>query len=442
MDRRTFVRTLPALGLALTGCRELVGPYDALVPGRPGVPRPPLPPGSYVTPLDRAFGVVAGLLDTAEPVANGVRWPVLGSGGNAYPTDLYAGSAGVIAFLAEAYRLRPNPVLRDVLERAGGALRAAPPASGRGLFDGAAGRAWAYLSLHEALGGAAASTWLESALALAPGIGAAPGGLIGDVINGTPGQGLFLLRLHAATANPRWLADARRLADLMLARAVPAEGGVKYPSFVLPDGRTVFYTGMAHGAAGAGYFLCRLAAALPPAERAAYREGARAVGRWLAATARPNAAGGVNWLRREPDQIDQEQVQWCHGAPGIGLFFAELRRATGDPADLAMAERCAVTVETYGGNHALTCLCHGVAGNAALFLELYRITGDGVWLARARAFETTVWARRMTELPYPAWRSGDGQSVNNPGLLTGTAGVGWFYLQLATYGAIGFPGSA
>ena len=75
---------------------------------------------------------------------------------------------------------------------------------------------------------------------------------------------------------------------------------------------------MAHGGAGAGSFLCRLAAALPQDGRGPYLEGAGAIARWLDGLARRQGEG-VNWYRREPDQTGQQQVQWCHGAPGIAL---------------------------------------------------------------------------------------------------------------------------
>ncbi|HEX7241875.1 MAG TPA: lanthionine synthetase LanC family protein, partial [Longimicrobiaceae bacterium] len=411
--------------------------------GTPGVVNPPVPPEPpapqppYPTSADRALGVAAGLVKAAEAVSGGARWGVTDAGVKGYPTDLYSGQAGVLSFLAEAYRFRPEESFRTALEAGGRWLQAQPRSSSQALFEGNAGRAWAFLSLHQALGGAGAP-WLQAALELAPAVASIKSGLPGDLINGVPGQGLLLLRLHGVTGDARWLQAARELGDHVLATGVRVGEGVKFPSLVLSDGRTVFYPGMAHGSAGAAYFLCRLARALPADARGRYVDGARGAAAWLDGIARPRGEG-VNWYRREPDQMDQQQVQWCHGAPGIGIFYAELYRTTGEAAHLEMAKRCAALVAAEGGQHWSACQCHGVGGNAEIFLKLHRETGDSAWLDKARVFGEDVWSRRFTHTQYPGWASGDGNNVDNPGLMTGTSGLGWLYLQLAQDGKLGGP---
>ncbi len=404
----------------------------------PGVePQRPVHPPPYTSAADRALGVAEGLVKAAEAAPGGVTWAVYDRGATSHPTDLYTGQAGILAFLAEAYRMEARDDLRATLEAGGRWLGSQQVSWSGALYTGNAGRAWAFLSLHEALAGAG-SPWLAAALGLAPAVASDRSGLRGDLISGLAGQGLFILRLYAVTGDTHWLTVAREMADLLLADAVPAEGGIKFPSFVLPNGSRVFYTGMAHGSAGAGYFLCRLARALPDGERSAYVEGARAVARWLDAIARPKSAG-VNWYLREPDRMDQEQVQWCHGAPGIGLFYAELHRVTSEEAHLEMARSCAALLDAEGATHWSCCLCHGVAGNAQLYFKLYRETGEAAWLEKARGFGDVVWGRRLPNRYYPAWVAGDGSGQDNPGLLTGTAGVGWFWLQLSQGGVLGDP---
>jgi lantibiotic modifying enzyme len=437
MDRRAFTVKLSAIGLGLAGCG---GPPDLVVsPQTPPVPptQPPDAPTSFATPAERGFGVVAGLVKAAEAASGGVRWGVLNEGARSYPTDLYAGQAGVLAFLAEAHRIRPDDHLRGVIEQGGAWLQAQPRQASNSLFEGNAGRAWAFLSLHE-LFGATSSRWLDAALELAPGVASSRSGLPCDLINGPAGQGLFLLRLHSVTGDLRWLSAARDIGTFMLGHGVRSGGGTKFPSAKLSTGETMFYPGLAHGTAGAGFYLARLAQALPVGERQAFADGAEAAATWLDGLAR-RAGTGVNWYRREPDQTSQEQAQWCHGAPGIGLFYAELYRLTKDPRHLAMAEGCAATVDGAGRAHGLACQCHGVAGNAELYFKLFRETGEPMWLEKARSFSDVVWARRIRSAEHPAWPSGDGNNVDNPGLMTGTAGVGWFYLQLAVEGTLHGP---
>lgn len=437
MDRRTFLSLLPAVGMGLAGCRDAggTGPSARTPPSPP--PPPPQPP-AYATAADRALGIAQGVARAAEPVSGGVRWKVTEDGTATYPTDLYTGQAGILAYLAEVYRATPDDTVRAALEQGGHWLRAQPVERSPALYvQGSAGRAWAFLALHEALGGAG-GPWLRAAAELAPAIAGAKHTSAGDLIYGLPGQGLLLLRLHRLSGDPRWLAAARELGDVILSRAVRAGGGIKFSSFALADGRPVFYTGLSHGSAGTGYFLARLAEALPAGQRGAYLEGALATAAWLDGLARPDGAG-VNWYRREPDQMDEQQVQWCHGPPGIGIFYAELYRAAGSPAHLETAKRCAATVDREGARHWGTSQCHGVGGNAGLYLKLHRVTGESSWLAKAREFEEVVWSRRLAGSHYPAWPASSGNRVSNPGLMTGNAGVGWFYLQLAQEGRVGGP---
>lgn len=437
MDRRTFARLASVAGLGAIGCRDELAPTAVTVPPRPTLPPERLgPQPPYPTALDRARGVADGIVWASVPQDTGISWYVVDEGVPGHPTDLYTGHAGIVTFLAQMYGVEPSESLRDVLEGAGQWLVARPPVAGQSLYSGMGGRAWTYLELADALD---RGEWLDHALELAPGIASAvTDGLPGDVINGGAGRGLLLLRLFETTADGAWLDAAIAAADHMLTVSVPSGDGIKVPSFVLSDGRTVFYTGMSHGSAGAGYFLSRLADTLGAPAGDPYVEGAKSVARWLAGLERRHGAGS-NWYRREPDQLDIQQIQWCHGSTGIGIFHAQLYLVTGDEAYLDTARRCAAHVDAAGRHHHFSCQCHGVAGNAELLLKMYRVTAEPEWLALAESFGDIVWSRRYRSLYYPAWPSGDGNDRNNPGLSTGTAGVGWFYLQLASGGELGHP---
>ena len=443
MDRRTFARSLGALGIGLVACgeggTELVGPPGPpLTPAPPPPPPPPPPPvPSYTTDLERARGVAAGLRAAAEPSGDGVRWPVLQGGAPTFNTDLYTGQSGSLVYLAEVVKAHPDADLQQTLEDGGRWLVRQPRLPSEALFEGNAGRAWSLLSIHEVSGGTD-SRWIDAALAMAPAIAASRQGLTGDIINGPAGQALFLLELYRVTQDTRWLVAAREIGDWMLSRAVASGGGIKFPAHQLTPSATVFYTGLAHGAAGAGYVLLRIARSLDNASRVKYIDGALAAARWLQSLA-ISYKGGLNWYRREPDQMDVHQMQWCHGSPGIGIFFAELYDVTGDATNLDMAVRCADVVEVEGSKHPSSSQCHGVAGNAELFLKLYNVTNNDRWLTLARNFAEVAWTRRISGTVYPEWLSGDSESVHQPGLMTGSAGVGWLFLQLSRNGKLGGP---
>ena len=433
MNRRRFAATLPAAVLSAAACSE--GPLDRVGFATPP-PLPASPPMDFTTAEGRALGVVASLMKSAEQNAGLARWSIADNNHRLYPHDLYDGQAGTLTFLAEAYRYRNDPTLKKLIEDGARSLRSTGSVSARGLFDGNAGKAWAFLSIHQALG-APSSEWLQAALDLAPAIAAAPGGLIGDIINGAAGQGLFLLELHRATGDSRWIDGARRMGDAMLDRAVTSGGGIKIPSFTDPSGVPVCYTGLAHGSAGAGYFLSKLARQLPEDQRARYSDGAESIAAWLDGLAQHEAAR-VYWYRREPDQMNARQVTWCHGPPGIGLFYLELYRLRGRESHLETAKKCAATVAADTPALLNACQCHGQSGNAQLSLAIYRETNEPAYLDAARTFGERVWNRRIAG-SYPAWGSGDGANVDRPGLMTGTSGVGWFYLQLATDGRLAGP---
>ncbi|HJV23330.1 MAG TPA: lanthionine synthetase LanC family protein [Holophagaceae bacterium] len=406
--------------------------------GGGGSTPPPPPPPSYPTALSRAQGVAQGLLASATRDGQGLRWRVVGSDFGAEPLDLYDGSPGTLVFLARLHHADPTPDLQAALAAGGQWLRAKEGAwsYGKGLFEGRAGFLWAYLGLYEALGDAG---WLDSARATAAALEADDGSLRGDLISGVPGQGMAFLKLYALTGETRWRDAARTKGDLILASAVPVGAGLKVPSFQLPDGRTVFYPGLSHGTAGAAFFLARLSRALGTPDGDAYRSGALQMARWLQDRALPNGSEGLTWYRREPDQLDQLQATWCHGAPGICIAFAELYDLTGDAVLLAVATKAAWTVEQTAGEGGFACRCHGLSGNAEAFLKLYRVTGDPAWKAKAEAFGEQVWGMRLPGGTTPRWTSGDGSGQSQSGLMTGQAGMGDFYLELHSGGQLGMP---
>ena len=436
MDRRTFVATCSAMGLGLAGCGDSstdpASPIDGSSPSPPTLPQ-------YNTAAERAVGVATGLVKVAESADGGLRWRKTEDIGVVYRTDLYSGQASILAFLAEAHRFAPSDSLRAALDGGARWLDRQPLEVEPGLFTGTGGRAWAFLSVHEALADSS-GPWLGAALKLAPAIARPSPGPISDLLSGPPGQGLLMLRLHALTGDERWLDAAAEFGDAMLSRAVRAGAGIKFPSVML-QGQPIFYPGMAHGTAGAGYLLARLAEALPEARAARYLDGARAAAAWLQELASPSG-DGLNWYRREPDEMNVQLVQWCHGAPDIGHFFAELYRVTADPSYLSTAERAAVLVERDSARFQTTCQCHGLSGNAGLFIKLFQVTGSPTWFEKAGAFAETVWSLRRRDTQHPSWTSGDGYNANNPGLMTGNAGIGWLYLQLARNGAVPAPVAA
>ncbi len=423
------------LGLA-TSCRqgggsasaggETSGPVSLPPDPNPVGPIPPSP--DYGSDLDRSFGIASGILARMRMEGPGGCWDYQDENGKvSQPAAAYTGQAGVILYLARLQRVRPHPEIEKALVLAGRWLQAQHLGLGPGLYEGRAGVGWAFLELYETLGD---RSWLDSALGLAADVAADRTELEafpGDLVAGHGGEGLFLLKVHRVTGDGRWLQAARTKADEVLSKAVPAGRGIKFLSRISST-QTVSYVGFAHGAAGMGHYFCRLSEALG-AEGAPYLRAAEDVAAWLQSIAIEGPTG-LNWYRREPDQTNQQQNQWCHGAPGIGLFLAELYARTRNPAYLDLARRAAATSQTLG--QSMTCLCHGSTGNAQLCLRLYLLTGEAAYLQQAREAGNLLWVSWDRRFHYPSWMGDDGSpTLHNVNLMTGDAGRAHFFLSLA-----------
>jgi lantibiotic modifying enzyme len=193
-------------------------------------------------------------------------------------------------------------------------------------------------------------------------------------------------------------------------------------------------TGLAHGASGIAGALLELAHATGD-ER--FREAAEQgfayerthfiaeQGNWLDLRYMPGPDGDLN-------DGKTCQIQWCHGAAGIGLTRLRAFTLLGDDIYRAEAEIATHTVaadlERYPRNWQPNfSLCHGVAGNAELLLEAASVLANPRWRAIA---ERMAWEgiRRFarTETPWPGALGKD----EIPSLITGMAGTGLFYLRL------------
>jgi lantibiotic modifying enzyme len=195
---------------------------------------------------------------------------------------------------------------------------------------------------------------------------------------------------------------------------------------VARGGRT--YLGFSHGAAGIGYFLLHLGKRTKEAKYGALAEEAAA---FVVAHAIEEGGDGWNWERTVPPTPDDEiRIQWCHGSPGNGLFFAALLRETGRHE--AALRRCLNTTRRLGRTARVGgCQCHGVAGNAELFLEAHAVLEDPSLLDDARTFGSAILEPRGEGFAVPG---GYG-----PSYMLGLAGIGHYLVRLAEPGKVPLP---
>jgi type 2 lantibiotic biosynthesis protein LanM len=239
-----------------------------------------------------------------------------------------------------------------------------------------------------------------------------------DVIGGSAGAILGLLRLHRDTGS----ADA-------LHRAVKCGEHLLAQSRIGPQGRRSWVgqgfgarplNGMSHGAAGFAYALASLA-------KAAGREDfARAAEECIVFEDESYDAARHNW----PDLRGGEPswpCQWCHGAAGIGLArAATIKRGAMNDAHLAPDIGDAVEAVQRGWQNGLDTLCCGTLGNIEFLCE----AGDALDRPNLRELA----AQRLAAVLQTAASSGDyrwnsGQRRFNLGLFRGLAGVGYTALR-------------
>lgn len=325
--------------------------------------------------------------------------------------EAYDGAAGVALFLFELSRATGEKRWIEPATRL--LTRAIAEAEGPGLYTGRAGVGQVCLDAARITGD---PSWIARAERIAAGLGEPEAT---DVISGAAGTGVFLLNLAAATGKPEPLAAATALGEYLEKRAVREDGRARWPvSERLPR----FYVGLSHGAAGIGLFLEALGRATGE-ER--FSTLAREAAAFVLACAKDDGPDGLMWAKLEPPADGNFPVQWCHGSPGIGLFFLAMADATGDPAYEAALARCVAADRRRGMTaRANGSQCHGVSGNAELFVEAWRSRRDDGLLATAREF-----ARRLVgpEGLVVSLRGGE----YGPGYMTGLAGIGRYFLRLA-----------
>jgi type 2 lantibiotic biosynthesis protein LanM len=245
-----------------------------------------------------------------------------------------------------------------------------------------------------------------------------------DLIGGSAGCLLALLRLHALHPSPRTLAVALQCGERLLAQGKEMETGL---AWLAPGTGSRPLAGLSHGAAGIAWALAELSAVTGEERFRAACRGALAYERSLF------SAEKGNWpdLREDPSSDrpwkGEFMCAWCHGAPGIGLARLACLSLLPEPG---MVGEIDVAVNTtlrwgFGGNHSL---CHGDLGNLDLLLEAGRRLGREDLLGRVYRAAAGI----LQGIEERGWLSGAALAPEIPGLMTGLSGIGYQLLRLSS----------
>jgi lantibiotic modifying enzyme len=394
--------------------------------------------------LDAALRAASWIQSVEQSTGAGKTWPADPENPGQVTSDLYAGSAGVVLFFLEAYATTGDVrLLSDARAGADDLLARIPENLGRpdaGLYTGAAGMGFALLETHQATGDERYRAGVERVVKLLRTQARESGdGIewsdVTDIIGGSAGTGLFLLRvadeLDAPQAGKLAIAAGRRLVQL----GQDAEQGKKWamsPSYdrLMPN--------FSHGTAGIAYFLATL---YQQTGEQAFLDAAVAGARYLQAVAKTDD-GGCLVFHHEPGGEDLFYLGWCHGPVGTARLFYRLAEVTGDPEWMTWVRRCARSLITSGIPEGRTPgywnnvgQCCGAAGVAQLFIDLYRVTGERQFQDFAIRITADLLDRATRTDGGLKWAQAEHRVrpellVAQTGYMQGAAGIGLLFLHL------------
>jgi lantibiotic modifying enzyme len=193
------------------------------------------------------------------------------------------------------------------------------------------------------------------------------------------------------------------------------------------------FTGFSHGAAGAGLALLELAAVTGESSFADVGRRAFAYERGVYDPTSKNWPDFRQSARQQVASQPSCATFWCHGAPGIAL--SRLRAGELLPDDVARNEAITALDTTrswvasaIASGQVNYSLCHGVTGNAEVLLEGRDLLGPGAVELMLEAADAGIESYSTTGKPWPCGTH-EGSTAN---LLLGLAGIGYFYLRLAS----------
>lgn len=407
--------------------QTVAGGGDAAV-ARPGTARPEYVAGSPAVEnvsdvCQAADAVAAELCRIAIRAGGAAAWIGTGWVGDsdvAQPAvlghDLYNGTPGIAVFLAAHARVRQAGESSDLARAAVAHLRAqlrsanAPHLArvlGLGGAVGLGSLVYALTVMSDLLGDEELRADADRAAALMTG-GLAASDRRLDVIGGSAGAILCLLRLHRDTARQEHLDAAVRCGEHLLGVERAGAPGRRSWRGYGPHGAAL--NGMSHGAAGFAYALSALASATGRADFAAAATECLEFGRG------PEIQG---------DEHNPARAQWCRGAVGVGLArLGMVRRGAAWSDDIARDVDGALAAADHGWPGAVDTLCCGSLGSVELWREAAARTGRPDGTAHRRLQAVLSHGELSGDF---RWNAGTRRF--NVGLFRGIAGVGYTCLR-------------
>ncbi|MFC1476919.1 lanthionine synthetase LanC family protein [candidate division KSB1 bacterium] len=339
------------------------------------------------------------LLDRANKVNGGYFWTDDSLNGEPVPSPgLYTGTAGVGTVFMEFSKYDNNPLYRMYARGAAHYLVEHMQMSDRG------------------------GSWGSSL----------------DIISGSAGIGLFLIRAAEQYENDDFLEAAKEAGIFLIDKAIDDPPGKKWGAQL---GATRIYPNFSHGTSGAAFFLATLYQATGDRQ---FLDAATAGAEWLEAHEEDHEGEGHAWYHHEPDGKDLYYAGWCHGPGGTARLFLQLYQATHDEKWLTMAQESARWLMTVGlpekkmDGFWNVSMCCGHAGIIDFLLDMYAVTQDKQYWECAVTFMTDLTMKASPGSPGLKWvqaenRTRPDEVFAQTGYSQGAAGIGLVYLKMYAY---------
>lgn len=339
--------------------------------------------------------------------------------------DLHSGTSGVALFLAELYVATGDVSARraalGAMRHSLSQLQTIPWATRFSLYHGWIGVALA--AAHVGIATKNGEFTHRAARLLRQMPRRTPAIRENGILRGSAGGILGLLNLRRTLDDAALLHPAAHLGDV-LTKVVNGTGSRPVPC------------GFAEGFSGMAYALLELFEATGNTK---YRDAAvRALAREDKRLRQERAASPhASWRRKNHGKKAvtlSRETSWSHGAPGIALArvraFEVLRDQRFKISAMPEIQATCRTLESWRwvARGSLS-LAHGVAGNTEILIYTCRVIGDELEAERLEALqvsrETAMnWTKKASKSNW------EGQTGHSPNVMSGLAGIGYFFLRL------------
>lgn len=242
-----------------------------------------------------------------------------------------------------------------------------------------------------------------------------------DIISGCAGALIVSLRIYDREKIQDLLDFAVMCGEHILANVVEESG--KY-GWYTAAGTNEILAGMSHGNAGIAWALTEL---YKYTSNNKYLECANKAINYEESLYNEE---DNNWtdMRNRENRLKKgfpEPVNWCHGAPGIGLSRIFCKRITNDEVyDNDIKNSIRKTLSSgFGGSD---CICHGSLGNIEILLNAANLYHSREYYTMAKKILKDL----LKETEKRGWICGIPQRTDITGFMTGLSGIGYELLRM------------